>query len=447
MKGGQVKRCWSFPGYVTFCMTQAENSMNRLDETMPEPDMQSHSFRACLAHQFEAWPDTDEETDLGLDMASDTDSSLNLWQKPGPDRAGRIMQDSMLSQTGKPGTDRVHEIMQDVGHFRDAQRRVVSLEAALQDQQQQQQQQSPASLPMSGVPPTVMLAPVTALVFLPSQVCSRRETSANVQVLDINKLHTTPVISSFSGSSLSTTPQSRTPVPGSQRVLPIGARANLTSEDSDSDSTLACDGSTSFGSTSAHSSCDSSNAKPPGPLPVGLCSQLPLDYGRNRVIQVTGDIQVQHAKVTEALSLRKAWGMLPEQGSHRVTQIAGNIQLQKAKTADTVSSRKSQAMLPEHGRKQLTEITGDLRVQQTKTTEAVSPGKSRAMLPAVSSDISAQAVEPAWKTIHASRRPALAYNKETTRRPAPVLLGANSNQNPQQCPPKSIMPVGLIRRA
>jgi len=444
MKDGQVKRSWSFPGYVTFCMTQAENSTNRLDETTAEPDMQSQGVEACPACKFEAWPDTDEEPDLELDMASETDPCLNLLLQPGPDRAGRIMQDSILSQTGQPGTDKTHEIMHDVGHFRDAQRRVVSLEAALQ----QQQQQSPASLAMSG-PPTIMLVPLTVQLFLPSQgqACSCPETLANVQIPDLKKLNTPPVISAFSGSSLSTTPQSRIRVPGSQLVLPIGARANLFPEDSDSESALTYEGSTNFGTTSADSSCDSSTPKPPGPLPVGLCSQLLQDCRSNQVIQVTGDIQVQQAKITEAVSPRKSRAMLPEHGSNRVTQITGNIQVQKAKTAETVSPRKSHAMLPEPSRNRLTQITGDLRVQQAKTTEAVSPKKSRAMLPAVSGDVSAQAVEPASQTIHASRRPALACNKETRRRPAPVLLGANSNQNPQQCPPKSIMPVGLIRRA
>lgn len=450
MQIGQMKRCWSFPGYVTFYMTQAKNSMNSFVQTEPELDMHTDGTGACPDCRVEAWPDTDEELDLEPDMAFETESHLTHWQQSGTGGPCRTLQETILPQAGQHDTNRAGEIMQ--GDFQDAQRRVVSLEAALH-QQQQQQQQNPALPPMSSQTPSAMPVPVTTHLLLPIKACSSRGTLANVLIPDLKMLTTAPVISTFSGSPLSTTPQARKNVPRSQRVLPIGAGPNFDSEDYGFDSALASEDNMSFkssGSSSAHLSCDSLKPKPPGPLPVGLCSQTLQEHGSNRAAQFSGDIQGARPNSISEDSGFESIVVCEDNTNFKYSSSSSELiscDSSNPKPAGPLPVGLCSQILQEHRSNRVTQVTGDIQVQQAKTRETASSRKPRAMLPAISGDISALALKRASQIIGASKRPSLARNKETARRSSSVLLGAHSTQNSHECPLKDIMPVGLIPRA
>eukprot|EP00930_Biecheleria_cincta_P070128 TRINITY_DN5777_c0_g1_i3.p1 TRINITY_DN5777_c0_g1~~TRINITY_DN5777_c0_g1_i3.p1 ORF type:complete len:364 (+),score=44.96 TRINITY_DN5777_c0_g1_i3:206-1297(+) len=353
--GGGIKRCHSHPGYVTFCMSQVENSMKTLTEIVPEAELHKNAVEACPDQRFEGWPDTDDELDLELNMSSEIDTHPSHWQQLGVDSADKNVQETVAIPLC----------------FCDSQRKVLNLEAALR---------SHGLPPMSNHPPTITLARDATKLFLPRKACSPRSTSANLLVPEINGINTAPLLSTSSGSPLSTNPQSRMSVPGFPRALPVGGVPKFFSEDSDSELTLAWVGSMTCKHSGTRPVCSmhaTLSPKPPGPLPVGLRRQS-----------------------------------LHQQGSNRETKLPG-----------------------------------DFLAQQTKATAAACLRRARAMLPATSGSASAHTLKPTFQSVGPSTRPRPASNKEKPKRFAPVLLGAKSTENSDQCPHKSIVPVGLLQRA
>lgn len=445
---GEMKRCWSFPGYVTFRMTQAKNPKNSFVQAEPEQDMHIDGIGAGPDCRHEAWPDTDEELDL-----EPVDSHPKNWQQqPGTGGPCRTMQESSLPKTGQRDTHKSGEIIQGE---QDAPRRVVSLEAALHQQQQHQQhrqQQNPTLLSMPSQTPTVMPVLVAAPLLLPSKACSSQGTLANVLIPDLKMLNTAPLISTLSGSPLSTTPQARTNVPRSQNVLPVGAGPNFVAENSCFESAPASEDSMSFensSSKSAHLSNEFFQPKPPGPLPVGLCWQTVQESGSNRATQVIGEIQKARSdSISEDSSFESTLACeystnckYPVSNSERISCDSSNL-----KQAGPLPVGLCSQIGQERGSNRVTQVIDDIHVQQAKAREAASPRKPRAMLPAISGDISALALKRASQLTNASKKPSIARNNETARRSSPVLLGFHSTQNSRECALEDIMPVGLIQK-